>query len=351
MTYDDIETPAPLVDLATVERNLARMQAYCDTHGIRLRPHIKTHKIVRLARRQAELGAIGITCQKLTEAEVMLDSGVQDILISYPLIGPQKARRLAAIAGKARFTVAADSALAVDTAAEAARLSGAEIGVLVEFDSGLGRTGVVTPEAALALAQQVVATPGLRFAGVMTYPANEATAAFVARLRPMLDAAGIGLPMVSGGGSPRAFHMHELGCVDELRVGTYIYNDRAMIGAGAATIEDCALMVIATVISIPQPGHFIIDAGTKTLTSDPAGPGNPGFGLLVDYPQAVIERLTEEHGIVSIDPALPAPKLGEKVRIVPNHVCPVSNLHDQVLVRLPDGTLEAWDVSARGCTR
>lgn len=351
MTPDDLETPVPVVDLAKVEANLRKMQDYCDAHGLKLRPHIKTHKIAELARRQMELGAVGLTCQKLTEAEAMLASGCTDILISYPMIGPEKAKRLASIAGRAKFTVAADSALAIETAAEAARLSGAEIGVLVEFDSGMGRTGVVTPEEARDLAVKVSNTAGLRFAGVMTYPASEQTVTFVAALKPLLEAEGLSLPLVSGGGTPRAFHTHELGCVDELRVGTYIYHDRAMVAAGAATEDECALLVLATVISTPKPGHFILDSGTKTLTSDLAGAAGPGYGKLIDYPEAVIERLTEEHGIVHIDPALPAPKLGEKVWILPNHVCPVSNLHDQVMVRHADGRIEAWDVSARGCTR
>ena len=152
-------------------------------------------------------------------------------------------------------------------------------------------------------------------------------------------------------GTPRAFHTHELGVADELRVGTYIYNDRNTVIQGGCTYDDCALHVLATVVSTPKPGHFILDCGTKTLTSDLSGPDNPGYGLLIDYPDAVIEKLTEEHGMVRIDPELPAPALGEKVWILPNHVCPVSNLHDRIVVRHPDGTMGDWAVSARGCTR
>ncbi|MDF0601667.1 alanine racemase [Psychromarinibacter sp. C21-152] len=346
-----LETPIPVVDLARVEANLRRMQDYCDAHGLKLRPHIKTHKIVELARRQMALGAVGLTCQKLTEAEVMLERGCDDILISYPMIGAEKARRLAALAPRARITVAADSPLAVETAAAAAREAGTAIGVLVEFDSGMGRTGVTTPEAAAALARQVADTEGLRLAGVMTYPTTEATVTFVAALRPLLEADGLDIPTVSGGGTPGAFRSHELGVADELRVGTYIYNDRNTVISGACTLDDCALHVLATVISTPQPGHFILDCGSKTLTSDLSGEGHPGYGLLIDYPDAVIEKLTEEHGIVRTDPAGPAPMLGEKVWILPNHVCPVSNLHDRVVVRHSDGRTEDWEVSARGCTR
>ncbi|WP_273689334.1 alanine racemase [Ketogulonicigenium vulgare] len=351
MSWQEIETPGVIVDLTIVEANLKRMQDYCDAHGIRLRPHIKTHKINALAQMQLDLGAVGITCQKLTEAEAMLGSGASDILISYPMIGPQKAARLGALAGKARFTVAADSPMAIETAAAAAAIAGAEIGILVEFDSGMGRTGVIAPEAALALMQQVLATPGLRLAGLMTYPASAQTVTFMAALKPLLRAQGLDVPPLSVGGSPKAYQTHSLGGVDELRVGTYIYNDRNMIAAGAASVDDCALHVIATVISTPKPGHFIIDAGTKTLTSDLSGAAHPGYGYLRDYPDAVIERLTEEHGIVRIDPALPAPKIGEKIRIIPNHVCPVSNLHDTISVVRGDGVQDIWQVSARGATR
>ncbi|MDF0597906.1 alanine racemase [Psychromarinibacter halotolerans] len=351
MSLNELETPVPVVDLAKVDANLKRMQDYCDTHGIKLWPHIKTHKIVEMAKRQLALGAEGLVCQKLTEAEVMLDAGCENILISYPMIGMEKARRLAAIAGKAKFTVAADSICAVDTLREAAEMSGAEIGVLVEFDSGMGRTGVVTPKEAYELAEMISDTDGLRFAGLMTYPSNENSVAFLKEVKPLLDAAGFGLPVFSGGGTPKAFHQHELGIVDQLRVGTYIYHDRNTVAAGAASLEDCALHVLATVISTPKPGHFVLDCGTKTLTSDPVAAPNKGHGLLVDYPEAVIERLTEEHGMVTLDPDLPAPRIGEKVLILPNHVCPVSNLHDQVAVRQRDGSFEFWDVSARGCTR
>ena len=348
MTFEDLETPAPLVDLAIVDANLKRMQDYCDQHGIALRPHIKTHKSIAMARRQLALGARGITCQKLGEAEVMADAGMDDILISYPLIGKEK--RLAALAARAKMTVAIDSAAALETAAEAAALAQSEIAVLVEFDSGAKRTGVVAVEEALALARKITDTTNLTFAGLMTYPANEHTVAFVKAARPVFEAAGLAIPMVSGGGTPDAFSVHTLGVIDELRVGTYIYNDRMMIGAGHAQLADCAFDVIVTVVSRPEPDRAVIDAGSKSLTSDPSGKGGPGHGLIRAYPDAVIDRLSEEHGMVDLSRCAKKPEIGERLRVVPNHVCPVTNLHDATFV-LENGTITEWPVDARGLTR
>ncbi|RYB03980.1 alanine racemase [Lichenibacterium ramalinae] len=351
MLIDDLETPVPVVDADRVERNFRTMQDYCDRHGLKLRPHIKTHKLPHLARRQVELGAVGITCQKLGEAEVMADAGLDDILISYPLIGPAKALRLAALARRVRMSVAVDNALALDTAAAAAAASGAEIGVLVEFESGAGRVGVGTVAEALALAGRIVGTPGLRFEGLMTYPLGPAAAAFIAEARDRFAAAGIAIPTVSGGGTPAAWSAHTVPGVTELRVGTYAYHDRATVAAGAATLDDCALHVVATVVSRPTPDRAVIDAGSKTLSSDLVAPeAGRGYGLLLDYPEAVITRLNEEHGTVDLSACARRPDLGERLRVLPNHVCVVSNLHDAV-VMVRDGRVAGTvPVAARGRT-
>jgi D-serine deaminase-like pyridoxal phosphate-dependent protein len=343
-----LETPVPIIDLDRVERNLSRMQAYADRHGLALRPHIKTHKLPRFAQQQVALGAVGITCQKLGEAEVMADAGLGDILISYPLIGPDKARRLAALARRVTMGAAIDNPLALETVALAGQEAGRPIRVLVEFDSGMKRTGVTSVEEALALIAQVKAADGLRFDGLMTYPSSAATASFVQAVK----AAGVVLPVVSGGGTPRAAHEHEIEGVTEMRVGTYIYNDRTLVELGAAGLEDCALHVHATVVSRPTENRAILDCGSKTLSSDlvPRG-ASAGYGLLIDYPDAVIERLSEEHGMVDLSASGSKPALGERVRILPNHVCVVTNLHDEVVVSR-DGLVEGiWPVAARGLTR
>ena len=268
MRVEELETPIPVIDLDRVEHNLAKMQAYCDSHDLRLRPHIKTHKMPAFACRQMELGACGITCQKLGEAEVMVDAGLDDILISYPLIGPAKALRLAALARRVKMSVAVDNPLALETAAQAARAAGNPIGVLVEFDSGNKRTGVVSVDQALDLARRVGEAEGLRFEGLMTYPSTAATSAFVAEAKRRFTDAGITISVVSGGGTPNAWHAHEIAGLSEVRVGTYIYHDRATVGAGTASLDECALCLHATVVSRPTEDRAVIDAGTKSLTSD-----------------------------------------------------------------------------------
>jgi D-serine deaminase-like pyridoxal phosphate-dependent protein len=352
MRIEELETPVPVIDLDRVEHNLMKMQDYCDSHGLRLRPHIKTHKMPALAHRQVELGARGITCQKLGEAEVMVDAGIDDILISYPLIGPAKGLRLAELARRAKISVAIDNVLALETVAEAARAAGSTIGVLVEFDSGNKRTGVISVDQALDLARHAGAADGLRFDGLMTYPSTAATAAFVADAKHRFTAAGIAISVVSGGGTPNAWHAHEVAGLTEVRVGTYIYHDRATVGAGAANLDECALHLHATVISRPTADQAVIDAGTKSLTSDLVAPSvGAGYGLILGYPDAVIERLSEEHGMIDLSHCPEKPALGERIRIVPNHVCVVSNLHDEVVMSRDGRIVDTWRVAARGKTR
>ena len=353
MRIEALETPVPVIDLDRVEHNLAKMQGYADRHGLRLRPHIKTHKLPVFAHRQMALGAAGITCQKLGEAEVMADAGLDDILISYPLIGEAKSLRLAALARRlGTLCVVADSEPAVDSAARAALASGRTIGVLVEFDSGAKRTGVVSAGQAVALARRVRDSEGLRFDGLMTYPASTATAAFVAEAAPLLAAENLAPAVISGGGTPGAWRAHEIAGLTELRVGTYIYHDRTTVALGAATAEECALHVWATVVSRPTPERAVIDAGSKTLSSDllPSGLGT-GYGTLPDYPDAAIERLNEEHGMLDLSACARRPELGELVRILPNHVCVVSNLHDSVVLARNGAVVDEVAVAARGRTR
>jgi D-serine deaminase-like pyridoxal phosphate-dependent protein len=351
MRITDLETPIPVIDLDRVEHNLAKMQAYCDRHGLRLRPHIKTHKIPAFAHRQVELGAGGITCQKLGEAEVMADAGLDDILISYPIVGAAKALRLAELSRRAKITVAVDNVMAIDTVAEAARASNNPIGVLVEFDSGNKRTGVVSVDQALELAGRV-RDAGLRFSGLMTYPSTDATVTFVAEAQHRFSQAGLDIPVVSGGGTPNAWQAHEIPGLTEVRVGTYIYHDRATVGAGAASLEECALHLHATVVSRPTEDRAVIDAGSKSLSSDQIAPSvGSGYGLILGYEDAVIERLNEEHGVVDLSRCSKKPVVGERLQIIPNHVCVVSNLHDEVAVARGGTLVDMWRVAARGKTR
>lgn len=348
---EELDTPVVTIDLDRVERNIAKLQDYCDRHGLACRPHIKTHKLPVLAHKQIGAGAVGITTQKIGEAEVMAAAGVEDILITYNLIGRAKAERLARLARLATVSVAVDNEVALETAAHAASLAQATIGVLIEFESGKLRQGVLEPQAALELARKAAAAEWLEFLGLMTYPSTPASADWIARARKLFEAEGLAIKVVSGGGTPNAWRSHEIEGLTEYRAGTYIYHDRKSLGVAAANLEECALHVHATVVSMPTDQRGVIDAGSKTLTSDPVSPEfGSGHGLILEYPNAVITELSEEHGVVDFSECREKPRIGERVRILPNHVCPVTNLHDHVYAHR-GGILEAvFPVAARGKT-
>jgi D-serine deaminase-like pyridoxal phosphate-dependent protein len=350
MELAGLDTPVLTADLDAVERNIARMQAYCDEHGIALRPHIKTHKLPELAHKQLEAGACGITCQKLGEAEVMADAGIDDILISFPLVGEAKAERLAALAQRITVSTVGDSAEVARGLSPVLARHGVEVGFLVECDTGNGRTGVQTPEEAAELAVLVDGLDGLRFAGLMTYPTPPESGAWLRAARELIEAAGLTVDCVSVGGTPTAFATHGVDAVTELRPGTYIYGDRACIANGSVPLEDCALRVIATVVSRPTADRAILDAGSKTLTSDLAA-GATGHGLLVEHPEAEVYLLNEEHGMVDVSRCASPPQIGDRVTIVPNHACTTANLHDEVVLHRGGEIVESLPTAARGLVR
>jgi D-serine deaminase-like pyridoxal phosphate-dependent protein len=345
-------TPAAVIDLDRVERNIARVQAACDAAGVANRPHIKTHKSPMLARRQIEAGARGITCQKLGEAEVMADAGIDDILISYNLLGDEKMARLAALQGKANMTVAADNAVVIDGLPRAAAISGRPLSVVVECDTGRKRAGVETPAEAIALARQIATSKGLHFAGFMLYPTEtgwpEAQAFYDAALAGVREH-GLDASMVSTGGSPNLKNLGQLSGATEHRPGTYIYNDRMQVAAGVATWDDCALTIYSTVVSRAAPERGILDAGSKTLTSDSGG--LDGYGLILEHPEAKIARFAEEHGFLDLSRSNTRPHVGDVVRIVPNHVCVVVNMMDEVVMVRGDEIVGVLPVAARGKLR
>jgi D-serine deaminase-like pyridoxal phosphate-dependent protein len=346
---ETLDTPCVLIDLTKVEANLARAQKYADARGLKLRPHIKTHKLVRFARRQVELGAVGITCQKLGEAEVMADGGITDIFLPYNILGPSKLARLKALARRIKISVTADNATIVAGLAATFADSETPLEVLVECDTGMGRCGVQTPAEALTLARMIAAAPGLAFAGLMTYPAAgkvEANAAWLSEAVELLTRGGLAPRIVSNGGSPDLWRAGEVKAATEHRPGTYIYLDRYQVAKGVGGLEDCALSVLATVVSRPTPDRAIVDAGSKALTSDTLG--MDGFGLVVEYPDAVIRSLSEEHGAIDLTNCSAKPDVGERVRIIPNHACVVSNLFDRVALVNADGSIEMQRVDARG---
>ncbi len=344
MRRDDLDTPALIVDLDIMEDNIRRLQAYCDEHGIRLRPHIKTHKTPAIAHMQARAGAQGIACQKLGEAEVFAAAGFDDILIPYNIVGRTKLERLARLMHQCHLIVAADSMTTVRGLAQAAAEAGRPLDVIIELEGEIGRAGVHTPEEAIELARAIEDAPELRYRGVMTYPSTPESAP---RLRAFLDAlAAAGLPAetVSGGGTGAAYHSHEIPELTEIRVGTYVYNDWNTVKHGWCTPEQCAQKVICTVVSRPTPDRAIIDGGSKTFSSD----GGLPMGRIEEYPDAAIYRMNEEHGYVDISRCRRKPEVGERVTVIPNHACPVSNLFDVIYGVRGDQVEAIWPILARG---
>jgi D-serine deaminase-like pyridoxal phosphate-dependent protein len=348
-TLDSIETPAFVVREAVALRNIEAFQRHCDKVGLALRPHIKTHKLIRFAKAQVRAGARGITCQKIGEAEVMADGGLDDILITYNILGPEKLARLRALANRlAHLAVVADSETVVAGLSRAFADAPRPLGVLVECDTGGRRCGLQTPAAALALARRIVAAPGLRLGGLMTYPAAggaAAAAAFLTEARDLLLGAGLECPVVTSGGTPDMWSAEPADILTEYRAGTYIYNDRSLVQRGTCSWDDCAGHVLTTVVSTPTPDRAVIDAGSKVLSSDLLGLSDHGHVL--GRPEIRITGLSEEHGVLAVDPKQPL-KIGERIRIVPNHVCVVSNLFDRIWIEAEDGRLDEVAVDARG---
>ena len=345
----DVGTPCAVIDLDTVERNIARLQARCDAAGIANRPHIKTHKSPVIAAMQRDAGATGITCQKLGEAELFADAGFTDILISYNILGEEKIARLAKLAGRAQPIVAADNPVTVEAVAEAGRRAGRPLPIVIEVDTGRKRAGVETVAEALALARLIAAAPSLDFAGFLLYPPPggvAATQAFLDEATAGLRELGLQPRIVSAGGTPNLVDFGAIAGTTEHRAGTYVFNDRMMMAAGVAALEDCALTVVSTVVSRGGAERGILDAGSKTLSTDPGG--LDGFGLVLEHPDARIAGFAEEHGFLDLKGSASKPKVGDVVRVIPNHVCVVVNLMNR-LVTVRDGRVAGEiPVAARG---
>jgi D-serine deaminase-like pyridoxal phosphate-dependent protein len=355
-----VGTPALMIDLPTVARNVERLAAYASAHGLRLRPHTKTHKSLRMARLQISAGCQGITTAKVGEALAMSEAS-RDLLVAYPAIDPYRSARLAELARHARVCVALDGIEGARVLAAAAVKAGSQIGVLVDLDVGFHRTGTQSPPASLALAQQISASAGLRLDGLFFYPGHVWSPALdqaqeLERIDGLLSEsidlwrrAGLEVRTVSGGSTPTAYQSHLLTAQTEIRPGTYIYNDMNTARAGFCAIEDCAARIVCTVVSDAVPGKVVIDGGTKTFTSDrnvtaPDG----GFGHVVEYPQAIVARLSEEHGELDVSACPTHPRVGERLSVIPNHICPCINLRDEVWLQDGDGTLEPMAVDTRG---
>ncbi|ASY60109.1 MULTISPECIES: D-TA family PLP-dependent enzyme [Sinorhizobium] len=345
-----IETPAVLVDLDIARRNIYAFQAYADRHGIRVRPHIKTHKLPQMAELQLEAGAIGITCQKVSEAEAMVDGSprIKDVLITYNILGEAKLARLVRLNERVALSVVADNPAVVDGMSAVFADATKPLTVLVECNTGADRCGVASPEAAAELARRVAEAPGLRFGGLMTYPPAGGEArvqAFMSEAKRLIEAEGLEVPTITSGGTPSMMQAAEAPIATEYRPGTYIYNDRSLVARGVATWQDCALTVLATVVSVPAENRAIIDAGSKVLTSDLLGLA--GYGHVLGHDDIRIDQLSEEHGRLVCDGPIRL-KVGEQVRVVPNHACVVTNMVDAVHILEAGQPKAEWSVVARG---
>jgi D-serine deaminase-like pyridoxal phosphate-dependent protein len=361
LTIAELETPVPVVDLDRLASNLDRAATYATTHGLALRPHIKTHKSPRIASEQLRRGAVGLTCATPFEAEVMSDV-CDDILVAYPPVGPARAKRLAALPETVKLTVALDSMESIEMLAAAARDADRAIGVYVELDLGMHRVGVPSTAQAVALAQAVAARSPLVFEGIAFYPGHvrepvgqqaaklEQLSASLGKALGEFGRAGLEPLVVSGGSTPTLWQTHEITGVTEFRPGTYVYNDRTTAALGACSWDDCAFTVLATVISTAVPGQAVIDAGTKSLGREPMrGVDNAdGFGCVLGRTDVVVKSMSEEHGMLDLTNTSWRPMVGERVRIIPNHVCIVVHLNDVIAGVRGDVVETTWGVEARG---
>lgn len=360
MRIADLDTPAILIDLDIMERNLSAVADYARTHSLRLRPHTKTHKIPDLGRRQIELGAAGLAVAKSTEAEVMLASGTPDLLIAYPVIGRQKLERLCHVARQTQLTVALDSLAAARPLSAAARDAKVEIGVLAEVDVGLGRVGVQPGAELLALIESLTHLPNLKWRGIAFYPGHikdasaqslddiEKLRRTVTEMVQHLTHAGHAPEIVSGGSTPLLWHSHTIPHLNEIRPGTYIFNDRNTILSGACTPAECAATILATVVSV-APDRMIIDGGSKTFSSDRlSGASEVTYGEIREAPHARLHKLNEEHGYIDLHNAETHFSVGDRVHVLPNHICVAMNLHEHVYAIRNDEVIHTWKVEGRG---
>lgn len=357
-----LPTPALVIDAAIVRQNVQRLADYAATVGVKVRPHTKTHKLRKLARLQLDAGAIGLTVAKVSEAEVISDPA-QDIFVAYPPIGEQRATRLAALGGDRTMRAAVDTLAAVEAASIAARAAGATIGLLVDLDVGSHRTGVVSPAATLPLAQAIERSPNVRLDGIMIYPGHvwslpmeqdaelKAVDDLVVETLELWAKHGLAAAIVSGGSTPTAYQSHLMPHVTEIRPGTYVFNDMNTVRPGFCTVDDCAARVVATVVSDSIPGQVVVDAGSKALARDASSISNAGFGYVTEYPEARITQLSEEHGQIDVKACSRPPKVGERVSIIPNHICPCVNLQAAVWWMECGEPLEQLSVDARGKTQ
>lgn len=354
----DLDTPVLLVDLDRLERNIAEMAGIVQGGGKTLRPHTKTHKTPEIARMQVEAGARGLTVAKLGEAEVMADAGFDDLFVANEIVGETKIARLLALLRRARVRIGVDSIEVARPIGEAAGAQGLKVSVLIEVDTGLGRAGVRSPEEALELARFIADHPGLELTGIFTheghlYRAPEAerprmaaqVASAMRSLTAALKAQGTPVQEVSIGSTPGAVLLSGEGGLTEMRPGNYVFLDRMQVQIGAPR-SSCALTVLATVMSLRGDGKIILDAGTKSLASDRL-PTDSLLGEISAHPELAFVGVSEEHGHLEAQGPTNL-RVGDKVRILPNHACTCVNMHETMVAYREEAIEAVWTIAARG---
>ncbi len=358
----DVDTPALLVDLDRLEANIRHYAEIAAKAGVRLRPHIKTHKTLEIAEMQLGAGASGICTAKLGEAEVYAAAGITDIFVAYPVVGMEKASRAAKLAQHCHLIVGAESAKGIQQLSAAATEVGTTLFVRVEIDSGLHRTGVA-PDAAEMLCPMILEAPGLQLDGIFTFRGASFPAAqtrdpqalgrqegeLMVALAKQLRKADIPVKEVSVGSTPTGLSAAFVPGVTEVRPGTYVFFDRMTTQRGTNTPDEIALSILSTVVSRPAPDVAVIDAGSKTFCGDivPENAGLVGYGVTTDGSNGVVVRMNEEHGIVRLAPGF-SPDVGDKLAFFPNHVCTTVNLSDELVVVRKGIVQQVWAVAARG---
>ena len=358
----ELDTPALIIDTDILTLNISRIVEIASEAGSRLRPHIKTHRMLEVARRQIAAGANGICCAKTGEAEVFADGGIDDIFIANQVVGTRKLRRLQVLAEQVRLAVGVDHREHINSLGDAFH-NGRSIDVNIEIDVGQARTGVAESRSALALARQILDTPGLELRGIYTHEGHDYGASDQSDLLGIADRAQIQMLViatdirnatnadceVSMGSTPSLLARSFREGIDELRPGTAVFNDGSHANFLGHT-DWCAASVLATVVNRPSRNRVVIDAGAKALTSDKRGPSileNRGFGLVVGRPEATIVSLSDEHGVLEV-PTAEAYAIGDVIRVIPNHICPCVNLYDHAYATRNGIVDSIWDVSARG---
>jgi len=340
--WPELETPAVLIDLDVLDRNLRHTAELARSAGVKLRPHFKTHKSVWIAQEQMRYGACGITVAKLGEAEVLADAGITDFLVAFPIIGEAKLRRLAQLMERASVIVSIDSVEAARGLSELGHAIGKTIKLYVDVNTGLNRCGKEPGEETAQLIEQIVSLPHIHVTGLMTHggfaygkttPEKIREAAIVeaeglVSTKQLLAQRGIEIEEISVGSTPTSKFVGDVEGVTEIRPGAYPFGDLGQLAIGSITAEECAMHVLATVVSTPRPGTAIIDAGSKTFSSD-ASVHVPGFGAARDYPGVYVERLSEEHGILRLPEGVTF-NIGDQLLFTPNHCCTVTNLHNEL---------------------